>query len=72
MFCSVSIVNEMLTWQEFKQLWNRFKWSDDLESTDIQSRYRGVATEFQMEGRDWETLDLFFQIVYLLLTVTPV
>ena len=34
---------------------------------------RGVATKFQMEGRDWETLGLFFpQIICLLLTVTPV
>ena len=38
----------------------------------ISSLCRGVAREFKMEGRDWETLDVFFQIVYLLLTVTPV
>ena len=29
----------MLIWQEFKWLWNRFKWSVDLKSTNISSTY---------------------------------
>ena len=36
------------------------------------SRSKDVATEFQMEGRDRETLNLFFQIVYFLLTITSI
>ena len=38
--CSVFIVNDMLAWQEFKQFWNRFKWSNDLKSTNLSSTYR--------------------------------
>ena len=44
--------------------------SQNLNSTN--SRSKDVATEFQMEGRDRETLNLSFHIVYFLLTITSI
>ena len=29
----------MLTWKEFKKMWNHFEWSDDLKSTNKSLTY---------------------------------
>ena len=50
--------------------YRKLETSQNLNSTN--SRSKDVATEFQMEGRDRETLNLFFQIVYFLLTITSI
>ena len=40
---TVATVNDILTRQKLKQLWDRFKWTSDLKSTNVSSIYRWLC-----------------------------